>query len=143
MRDSVPRGEGERQETARRRKRWMIIGALFVAGLGPGFYLGSLDAGPVEALRTVTWPPGLVAMFLALHLGAVVGGGLLLSKQADELDRERGYKSVSFAGTLLMIVYPAWYVLWRGGFVPEPIHWVLFLLFWLSLILAAIFYRFR
>jgi hypothetical protein len=30
-----------------------------------------------------------------------------------------------------------------GGFVAEPVHWMLFVLFWLSLALAALWYRFR
>lgn len=143
MRDSVPRGEGERQEAARTRKRWLILGAIFLAGIIPGFYLGSQGGVAIIVDRTAIWPSGLVAALVGLYLVGVVGGGILLGNLADELDRQRAYKAVSFAGTVLMAVYPVWYVLWRGDFVREPIHWVLFLLFWLSLVLAGIFYRFR
>jgi hypothetical protein len=143
MRDSVPRGEGERQEAARRRKRWLIFGALFAAGIVPGYYLGHEGGVDLIVNREAVWPPALVATFLGLYLVGVVGGGILLARLADDFDRQRAYKAVSLAGTVLMIAYPVWYVLWRGGFVPEPIHWALFLLFWLSLVLAGLFYRFR
>ncbi|HEY0130604.1 MAG TPA: hypothetical protein VGB57_04295, partial [Allosphingosinicella sp.] len=123
MRDSAPRGEGERQEAARRRTRWLIFVALFLAGILPGFYLGSQGGVALIVSRDAIWPPALVAAFLGLYLVGVVGGGIVLGKLADELDRQRAYKAVSFAGTLMMIAYPVWYVLWRGGFVPEPIHW--------------------
>lgn len=143
MRDSIPRGEGERHEAARRRKRWLIVAALAVAGIVPGFYLGYQDGAALAESRTAIWSPTLVAALAGLYLLAVVGGGILLNKVADELDRQRGYKAVSFAGTALMIVYPVWYLLWRGDLVPEPVHWMLFLLFWLSLALASLYYRFR
>lgn len=143
MRDSAPRGEGERHEAARRRTRWLIIAGLFVAGLIPGFYLGYQDGAALAESRTAIWPPALVAAMIGLYLLAVVGGGILLNRVADDFDRQVGYKTVSFAGTALMVVYPIWYVLWRGALAPEPIHWVLFLLFWLSLVLAYLFYRFR
>ncbi len=143
VRDSVPRVEGERHEAARRRKRWLIVAALAVASVVPGFYLGYQDGAAAAESRTAIWPPALVAALAGLYLVAVVGGGILLNKVADELDRQRGYKAVSFAGTALMIVYPIWYLLWRGDLVPEPVHWMLFLIFWLSLALASVFYRFR
>jgi hypothetical protein len=143
MRDSRPRGEGERHEAARRRSRWLIVGALFVAGIVPGFYLGYQDGAALAESRTAVWPRPLVAALIGFYLLAVVGGGMLLNRVADDFDRQVGYKTVSFAGTVLMIVYPVWYVLWRGDLVREPVHWVLFLLFWLSLVLAGLFYRFR
>lgn len=143
MRDSAPRGEGERHEAARRRKRWLIVAALAVAGVVPGFYLGYQDGAALAESRTAIWPPTLVVALAGLYLVAVVGGGILLNKVADELDRQRSYKAVSFAGAVLMIVYPVWYLLWRGDLVLEPVHWMLFLLFWLSLALASLFHRFR
>jgi hypothetical protein len=143
VRADAPRGEGERFEAARRRKRWLIVAALAVAGVAPGFYLGYQDGAALAQSRPAIWPPNLVVALAGLYLVAVIGGGILLSKVADEVDRQRGYKAVSFAGAALMIVYPIWYLLWRGGLVPEPVHWMLFIFFWLSLALASLFYRFR
>jgi hypothetical protein len=143
MRDGAARGEGERHEAARRRRRWLIVAALAAAGIVPGFYLGYQDGAALAESRTAIWSPTLVVVLAGLYLVALVGGGMLLNRVADELDRQRGYKAVSFAGTALMVVYPVWYLLWRGDLVPEPVHWMLFLLFWLSLALASLHYRFR
>jgi hypothetical protein len=143
MRDSAERGEGERRDSARRRKRWLIIGSLAVAGFFPGLYLGSNDGAALTKINSETWSPTLVAVLVGLYLVAIVGGGLLLRGVTDEVERQNGYKAASFAGMALMLVYPIWFLLWRGGFVPEPIHWVLFVIFWLSLALASLWYRFR
>lgn len=143
MRDSVPRGEGERRDAARRRKKWLIVAALAVAGAVPGFYVGVQYGQAAAESRPVVWSPTFALVFAALYLTAVIGGGLLLGRYVDEVERQRSYQAVSFAGLALMVVYPTWFLLWKGGFVPEPIHWVLFVVFWLSLALASLWYRLR
>jgi hypothetical protein len=143
MRDSVPHGEGERREAARRRKRWLIVAGLAIVGIVPGFYMGYQDGSAMAQSRPSLWPPAVAAALAAVYLLAVIGGGVLMNTVMDELERQRGYKAVSFAGTALMVVYPTWFLLWRGGLVPEPVHWILFILFWLNLALATLWYRFR
>lgn len=143
MRDSISRGEGERRDSARRRKRWLILAAVAVLGMIPAFYMGFQDGAAMARSRPSVWSPMLAAVLAGLYLVVMIGGGLLMRSVTDELERQRGYMAASFAGLTLMIVYPIWFLLWRGGFVPEPIHWVLFVLFWLSLALATLFYRFR
>ena len=143
MRADAPRGEGERREAARRRKRWLIVAALALVGVVPGFYMGYQDGAAMAQSRPSVWSPTVAALLAGVYLVAVIGGGLLMSKVMDEVERQRGYKAVSFAGTVLMVIYPTWFLLWRGGFVPEPVHWMLFVLFWLSLALATLWYRFR
>lgn len=143
MRDSAARGEGERRESARRRKRRLIVAALFLIGIVPGFYLGYQDGAAAARSRELAWSPTLAAALAALYLVAVIGGGALMNSVVDEVERQRGYKAVSFAGAALMIVYPTWFLLWRGGFVAEPVHWAMFVLFWASLALASLWYRYR
>jgi len=143
MRDNMPRGEGERRDSARRRKRWLILAAIAVFGGVPAYYVGFQDGAAMAQGRPLTWSPTLAAVLAGLYLVVMVGGSLLMHSVTDELERQRGYKAASFAGLVLMLVYPTWFLLWRGGFVPEPVHWMLFVLFWLSLALAALYYRFR
>jgi hypothetical protein len=143
VRDSTPRGEGERRDAARRRTRLAIIIALAVAGFIPGLYLGYNDGAAFFENRPSVWSPTFSLGLAVLYLVAVLGGGLLLRNVTDEVERQNGYKAASFAGMALMIVYPVWYLLWRGGFVAEPVHWMLFFIFWLSLALASLYYRFR
>ncbi|HYJ81925.1 MAG TPA: hypothetical protein VEW26_03655 [Allosphingosinicella sp.] len=143
MRDSIPRGEGERRDSARRRARWLIVGGLALVGMAPGFYIGFQHGAAAAQSRAFIWSPALSMAMAALYLVAVIGGGTLLNRVTDELEKAQGYKAASFAGLALMIVYPTWFLLWKGGFVPEPVHWMLFILFWASLALATLFYRFR
>jgi hypothetical protein len=143
MRDEVSRGEGERQEAQRRRKRALIVVGLALIGMIPGLYIGYQHGAALAENRTAVWPPAFAAGLAGLYLLAVIGGGLLLNRVTDELERQRSFKAVSLAGTALMVVYPPWFLLWKGGFVAEPVHWVLFILFWLSLAFASLWYRFR
>ena len=143
MRTDAPRGEGERRESARRRKRWLIFAVLAVIGFVPGLYVGFQHGAAAAQSQPLVWSPTVAALLAGLYLVAVAGGGILMNSVMDEVERQRGYKAVSFAGAALMVVYPTWFLLWKGGFVPEPVHWMLFVLFWLSLALASLFYRFR
>jgi len=143
MRDNIPRGEGERRDSARRRKRWLILAAIAVFGGVPAYYVGYQDGAALAQSRPLTWSPTLAAVLAGLYLVVTIGGSLLMHTVTDELERQRGYKAASVAGLALMLVYPTWFLLWRGGFVPEPVHWMLFVLFWLSLALASLWYRFR
>jgi hypothetical protein len=143
MRDSGRRGEGERLDSARRRRRWLLVGGLALVGILPGFYLGYREGAAAAGSQPLVWSPFLAALLAGLYLVAVVGGGLLLNKVTDEVERQNGYRAASFAGLALMLVYPVWFLLWKGGFAAEPVHWILFALFWLSLALASLFYRFR
>lgn len=143
MRDSVPRGEGERRYTERRRRKRLIMAVLLLIGVVPGLYVGTqLGAASAEG-RPLVWSPVLAASLAGLYLVATIGGGLLMGRFADELERQRNYQAASVAGLAMMTVYPTWFFLWKGGFVPEPVHWILFLIFWLSLALATLWYRFR
>ena len=143
MRADAPHGEGERREAARRRKRWWIVAALFGIGFVPGLYVGFQHGAAAAESRPLVWSPTVAALLAGLYLVALAGGGFLMNSVMDEVERQRGYKAVSFAGVALMAVYPTWFLLWKGGFAPEPVHWMMFVMFWASLALASLFYRFR
>lgn len=135
-------GEGERRERGARRMRFGVKGALFAAGLFTGIYVGD------NFVRngfdfSAPWTPVAAVVIVLVYLAAMIVGGRLLSRHMDELERDRGYKAAAAAGAAYALVYPVWFALWKGGFVPEPVHWMLFILFWLSLALATLWYRFR
>lgn len=143
MRDRAPLGEGERREAARRRKRWLIVAGLFAIGVVSGYSAGHYNVEPQALPSAWAWSPTVAAILAGVYLIASVAGSFLMNAVLDEVDRQRGYKAMSFAGTALIVVYPAWYMLWRGGLAAEPAHWMLFVLFWLSIALATLWYRFR
>ena len=132
-------GEGERRERAARRRTWAIKGGLFAAGLAAGAYIGGTHAAHGWA---APWSPLAALLIAGTYLAAMVAGSILLARNIDELERHRQYKVAAAAAGGYALIYPLWFALWKGGFVPEPVHWILFLLFWVILAGAALRYRF-
>jgi len=135
-------GEGERAELSSRRQLMTVKGALFTVGLFSGAYLGYALASNDYDLNA-QWPSGIAIALAAVYLIAMAAGSFLLRNRIDEVERLNTYKAVAFAGSAYMVVYPVWFLLWKAALLPEPVHWLLFAGFWLALIGAALFYRFR
>ena len=136
-------GEGERREAAMRRKRFLVIGALFVCGLVTGFYVGFREAGTVFHGQEGFWSPAVALGLIALFVVAIAGGTWIMNGVMDELERARAYKAASLGGTLFMLAYPVWFFLWKGGFVREPIHWVMYAFFVFAMLGAMAWYKAR
>ena len=139
----MSRGEGERREAAARRKRMMLFGCLFAGGLATGFYVGFREAGAIFHGEDGLWSPALALGMIAFFLIAIAAGSWILNGVMDELERARTYKAASMGGTLFMLAYPVWFLLWKGGFVREPIHWVMYAFFVFALLGAMAWYRIR
>jgi hypothetical protein len=133
---------GEQLEQARRRRKAVIIGGLVVIGFAGGFITGFTEAKSLFSGER-SWPPGLSIGLACAYLAAVIGGGMAISRQTDEFEQQTQYKAVAVAALAYLLVYPPWFLLWMADLAREPIHWVLFLIFWVALALASIFYRFR
>ena len=137
---SAPKGEGERREAARRRSRIVITVALFAFGLGTGLLIEDREGAGSGVWG---WTPTSALIVAALFLVAVTIGSIVYNRVTDEMERQRAYRAAAVGGNVFMIGYPLWYLLWKGGFVPEPSHWVMFVAFLGSMIAATAWYRFR
>lgn len=133
--------EGERLERARHRRKYVIVGGLAAIGFVAGFAAGYGDGAGLFAGEG--WPPAMAAGFAIAYLAAAIGGGIALSRQTDEVERLGQYKAVAAAAASYVLAYPVWFLLWKGGFLAEPMHLALFALFAVSMIAASLFYRFR
>ena len=142
-RGDYQRGEGERREAAMRRKRILVIGSLFVAGLVTGFFVGFREAGTIFHGEEGLWSPALALGMIALFIAAIAGGSWVLNGVMDEHERARTYKAASLGGTAFMLAYPIWFFLWKGGFVREPIHWVMYAFFVFALLGSMAWYKAR
>ena len=141
---SNPHATGEARERARRGRRAVIFAGLFAVGLATGFFIGFREANDLFAGDgSDGWPPAMAIGISLSYLAAAIGGGIALSRQTDEFERLAQYKAVAFAALTYVLAYPVWFVLWMGNLAPEPMHAALFVLFWLGLAGASIFYRFR
>ena len=132
---------GEAAERATRRRRLMILSGPFAAGLMLGGYVGFREFDILSG--NADWPPAVAIGLAAAFLLSVLGASLLLNRQMDEVERLNSYRASSIAGTFYFIAYPVWFLLWKGGLVPEPMHGALFLGFWAILIAAYLYYRYR
>ena len=139
---SEPLGPGEQQEKARRTRKAWIIGGATVVGMIAGVATGYRDAGHFFDASN-PWPPALAVGLAISYLVVVIAGGIALARHTDEFELQRQYRIVAAAALVYALIYPVWFVLWMGGLVPEPMHAVLFLTFWLSMFGAFLFYRFR
>jgi hypothetical protein len=140
---SEPLGEGERLDRQRRFRKRIIIGGLIIIGFVGGFITGFTEAESLLEGGTGAWPPALSIGLACAYLAGMIGGGLAISRHTDEFELQTQYKAVAAAAAGYMLIYPPWFVLWMGNLVREPMHGVLFLIFWVSLALASLFYRFR
>jgi hypothetical protein len=136
------RGAGEAAERLQQRKRKGVIGVLFAAGLCSGAYIG-YSMGSQDLDFTAPWSPTACLVIAAVYLLAMAWGNFALSRHMDEVERANSYKAGSAAGAAYLIVYPVWFLLWKGGFSGEPVHWALFILFWTVLAVSSLYYRYR
>ena len=141
--DQAGAGPGEARERARSRKRNIVLGLLFLAGLLSGLYVGHQEGEALFAGGDGAWSPALSLALAGIFLVAVIGGSLLLQSSLDELDRLNSYKAATVAGGFYTIAYPLWFVLWKGGLVREPVHWLVFVGFVATLCAAHLWFRFR
>jgi hypothetical protein len=139
---SEPAASGETLERKRRRRKLAILALVFVLAFPVGFAVGFTEADDLLVMDD-RWPPALAMGLSLAYLFLVIGGAIALSRQVDEVERTIKYKAVGAAATAYVIVYPVWFFLWKGGFVPEPMHVALYAGFLIVFLLASLFYRFR
>lgn len=133
---------GEALERARQRRKRAVLGALFAVGAIGGAVVGAREADRLFDLAQ-PWPP-LLCLALAIgFLIAVAAGSFVLSREMDEVERLAKLKATRAGASVYILGYPLWFLLWKGGFVPEPRHVALFAATILALILASLFYRFH
>lgn len=139
---SEPLSEYEKLERERRRRRIAIIGALFMVGAVSGGIIGAREADRLFDLAH-PWPPILCLVIAATFLAAVTIGSIILSRQTDEVERIAKLKATRAGATVYLVGYPIWFLLWKAGFLPEPMHVAIFAIVIVVLLLASLFYRFR
>ena len=134
-------GPGEGAEAARRRQFWTIVGVLFAAGGVVGF-VSALAGNPTSALS------GPASSWLALAAAAVtgiaiIGGAWLLNRRIDELERADNMWGAAIGGNMLLVAYPVWFLLWKGGWVSEPGHDLMFAALFAVTMLAYLYRKLR
>ncbi|MBX9815602.1 MAG: hypothetical protein K2X76_12945 [Sphingomonas sp.] len=135
MEAAMARGEpgpGERAERARRRRVAWLMGALALAGGVIGFTAARLERGGIEGnfnvLQIGALPPWFAILATLTFVGAVGIGSWFYWRGMDEVARRDHYRGAVWALNVYLLLYPSWFLLWRGGLVSEPSHRALFLI---------------
>lgn len=133
------------QQRAEQRKKRIstVVGALFCVGAASGFLIGFFEDENAGLLAANSIPPWLAVVTAIVFVVAVTFGSWKLMQVSDELERVIHTKTTVVAGNVMLIGYPAWFVLWKGGIVSEPDAFWLFVAGFVSSALAYAWYKFR
>lgn len=133
------------QLRARQRKRRinLVVGMLFGMGLIAGFLVGYFEDEQAGLVAANSIPPWLALVSALIFVVAVTYGSWKLMKVSDELERTINARSTIMAGNVMLIGYPAWFILWKGGIVTEPDAFWIFVSGMAASVLAYAWYKFR
>ncbi len=117
---------GVERERRQRVQRLILFAALGLAGGIIGFTFAMYeDKQAVWASGAI--PPGIAIVLALVTLIATVGGSWLYCRRMDEVELKDNLHGGAWAALVVMIGYPVWYLLWKGGLASEPSHIVMFL----------------
>lgn len=132
---------GERNERAARNRRLGYYAALVATGFAVGFVFALAEGKGGWSDDGI---PSLIAIILAIvTFGAMFGGSLLIKRRTDEVEWQNNLFAGAMATFVVVLGYPVWFLLWRGGLVPEPSHIVMFATLYLVLGGAYLFRKLR
>lgn len=138
-----PRGPGEAANASKRRTLWIIIGVLFasgfVLGLSGALFENETDGG----WMTGTLPPWFALVAALGTAFALIVGSWVFYARIDELERQDNLMAGAVGANLMMIGYPLWFILWKGGWVIEPQHEVLFVTLFVTTMATYLYRKFR
>lgn len=117
---------GEAVERTRSRRYWTVVAALFAAGLIVGL-VTALAEGEGDFLSARLPPAVAIALAAATFLAMTIGTWAYC-KRSDEVDIHANLWGAATGASALMIAYPVWIILWKGGLLDEPHHLSLFVL---------------
>jgi len=135
-------GAGEMLERRQRNRQALILSVLMLAGgitglvlalteqEGAGYFQGAIPAGVAIAL-TILW------------LVSVIGGSIWYMRHIDEIEMAAQIWGTALGGSVVLTLYPAWLLLWRGQLVPEPNAHILFALLFIVMLGGYLAKKFR
>lgn len=134
-------GPGEQANKARSRRILTTMAALVFGGFVVGF-TGAMVEQKVPG-DVGTFPPGFAIAATVFFLALIIGGSWRYFRSIDELEKKNNYVGAIWGANIYLTVYPAWYMLWKGGLVREPMHEALFVVMIFSTFVAYLWHKYR
>ena len=133
---SVRSGERvERSRQLRRRMGQIVAGAV-------GLILGVLLMLRYEG-TSLSFSSEVAIAIAVTYVALMVVLNIVHHRITDEFEIQQSYKAANGGGFVLMLVYPAWWILWLGNVAPEPDHELVFLAFCSGVGCAYLYNRLR
>jgi drug/metabolite transporter (DMT)-like permease len=133
--------EGAAAERQRRRKWWTLLGVALAAGFGTGFGVALTEEG--GAFGDGRIPEWLAIGATVVYLATMIVGTVMMKRFTDELEMHNNIFGLAVGASALLLVYPPWLMLWRGGLVGEPSHGALFLAMFLPAMATYLWKKYR
>ena len=136
-------GSGEAAARARQRRMLINFGAIAAVGFVVGLTAAFVENKDAPIWSGGTLPPWFAVLAAVLTIGAVGFGSWRYHNNMDELQRLDNYWAATVGANVLLGGYPVWLILWKGGIVPEPNAMILYLIVWVSTVLAYAWRKLR
>ena len=138
----MDKGEGERLESARRRRFWTVIVILNVIGLLIGFSFGYVSGhrGIPLAQAGEALPDGVVVALVAGGIAAFSYGCWAFFKTIDEVELADNLWASTASFYAYAVLFPSWWVFSQAGIASGPNHWAIF---FVSLAAGLVVYGYR
>jgi hypothetical protein len=121
--------DGERLHEEQRRRFWMTIGAIGLVAMPIGAAVGFVAASEKTDLggfwRAI--PDGVAILVVVVSVALFTLGTWRFVKTIDEVELVDNLWGSTAAYYAYAVLFPAWWALATAGVVPEPNHWIIFL----------------
>lgn len=136
-------GPGEAANRARTRRLFVTFAVLAAIGGVVGFTTAMVEDRDASLLSGGS-VPGWFAILAALALVvAVTAGSVVYHRSMDELQRLDNYWATAMGANLLLLGYPVWLILWKGGLAPLPDAFTLYVAVFATTMLAYLLRKLR
>jgi hypothetical protein len=119
-------GPGEQAAQARRRRLMVRMTVLAAFGAAIGFTAALVErrGAPILAGGTIA-PAFAVAAAIAMVVIQTIAC-IRYYREIDELQRLDNLMASATGGNLVIVGYPIWFLLWKGGLAPVPDALIIF-----------------
>lgn len=137
--------EADWQARAQRRKaRWYATCAILLGmGLLTGFLLGYFEKDGTDLMAANSIPTSIAILTVLIMGVALTVGQYYFVASSDELERRNMLNAVAMSGNVILVGFPLWFILWKGGLVPAPDAFALFAAAYAANIATYFWYKFR
>lgn len=137
--------EPDWQVRAQKRKaKWYATCAILLGmGLLTGFLLGFFEKDGSQLMAPDSIPRSIAVLTAIIMAAALTVGQYYFFSRSDEMERRNMLNAIAMSGNAILAGFPVWFILWKGGMVPEPDAFVLFAAAYAANIVTYFWYKFR